>query len=621
MLACQHCSSLGLTSVVFRLHVTPGLAAIIFLTFIVLTSLWVSFVTSAFISILTVLCWDYFFTQPLFSLRQNSPADVATTVAFLITGLVVARLVSKVKGQTTELEQANEQLRSEMVERTRAEEKIRQSEGEFRQLIDVIPQQVFVFDADWSPVFANRREREYTGLTPQEAQSKDAVARIFHPEDLKKLEVARERARSDCAPIEMEARIRGKDGGYRWFLIRDNPLRDEHGHVLRWYGTRTDIEDRRQAEEAVRRSEAYLAEAQKLTHTGSWASKADVVYWSDQNFRIWGFDPQHGPPTREMLWQRVHPEDRDKARTLREDRTRAKTDWDDEFRIVLPDETVRHIHAVGHPVFNARGEPVEFVGTHVDVTERKRAEEERERLRQLEEDLAHINRVSTMGELAASLGHEIKQPLFGIVTNGNACLRWLAGDLPNLAEARDATRRIVRDANRASDVVTRIRALLKKSDTVKAELDINQTIREIVALTRGEATRKRVAISMDLAADVPPVSGDRVQLQQVILNLILNGVDAMASISDRPPELQIASRRDGPDKVLVTVRDSGAGIDPQNLEKIFDAFYTTKPQGMGMGLAIGRSIVERHGGRLWAESNQGPGATFQFTLLKYLGKN
>jgi signal transduction histidine kinase len=222
-----------------------------------------------------------------------------------------------------------------------------------------------------------------------------------------------------------------------------------------------------------------------------------------------------------------------------------------------------------------------------------------------------------MGELAASIAHEVNQPLSAIVNNGSACLRWLNGAAPDLDEAREAARRIIRDGNRAGEVIARIRALLRKTDAQKARLDINQTIREVIKLTRNEAARKGVTLRMDLAADLPPVLGDRVQLQQVILNLVMNGVEAMASASGGPRELLIRSRPCESDKALVAVQDSGVGLDGQDLEKLFDAFYTTKPRGMGMGLAISRSIVEDHGGRLWAMPNDGPGATFQFTLLKY----
>jgi PAS domain S-box-containing protein len=247
----------------------------------------------------------------------------------------------------------------------------------------------------------------------------------------------------------------------------------------------------------------------------------------------------------------------------------------------------------------------------MDITEQRRAEEA---LHKAQAELAHVTRVTTMGELAASIAHEVNQPLAAVVTNGNACLRWLAGTTPNLNEAREAVWRIIRDGNRASAVITRIRALVRKTDTEKARLDINQIVQEVVFLTQNEAVRKGVTLQMELAADVPSVLGDRVQLQQVILNLVMNGVEAMASVADRPRELCIRARRHESDQVLVAVRDSGIGIDSQDLEKIFDAFYTTKPQGMGMGLAISRSIVENHGGRLWAIPNDGPGATFQFTL-------
>jgi len=246
--------------------------------------------------------------------------------------------------------------------------------------------------------------------------------------------------------------------------------------------------------------------------------------------------------------------------------------------------------------------------------DQKRAEET---LRRSQAELAHVRRVVTMGELAASIAHEINQPLAAIVNNGSACLRWLAGDAPNLVEAQEAARRIVRDGNRAAEVITRIRGFLRKTGSEKSRLDINQTIREIAAVVRHEAVESGVDLRMDLAADVPPVLGDRIQLQQVILNLLMNGMEAMSLVKDGRRELLVSTRKSEGDKVLVTVRDSGVGVDQESLEKMFDAFYTTKTQGMGMGLAISRSIVEDHGGELWAVTDDGGGATFQFTLLRH----
>jgi signal transduction histidine kinase len=247
------------------------------------------------------------------------------------------------------------------------------------------------------------------------------------------------------------------------------------------------------------------------------------------------------------------------------------------------------------------------------LTERKQAEEA---LRDAQAELAHVTRVMTMGELTASIAHEINQPLAAVVTNANAGLRWLAGPIPNLSEAREALARITRDGKRASDVIGRIRALVKKSSTEKAGLDLNEAIQEVVVLVQSEIQKSEVTLQMELAIDLPQILGNRVQLQQVILNLVMNGIEAMSSVTDRSRDLLIRSCKYESDKVLVAAQDSGIGIDSQNLEKIFDAFYTTKSQGMGMGLAISRSIVESHGGRLWAVPNIGPGATFQFTLLK-----
>jgi C4-dicarboxylate-specific signal transduction histidine kinase len=284
-----------------------------------------------------------------------------------------------------------------------------------------------------------------------------------------------------------------------------------------------------------------------------------------------------------------------------------------DYRIVLTDGSTKYLQSLGHPVIRESGGPVEFIGTVMDVTERKRAEEA---LRDAQAELAHVTRVTTMGELTASIAHEINQPLAAVVTNANACLRWLAGPIPNLGEAREALARITRDGKRASDVIGRIRALVKKSSTEKASLDLNEAIQEVVVLVQSEIQKSGVTLQMELAIDLPQILGNRVQLQQVILNLVMNGIEAMSGVTDRSRELLIKSGQHESDKVLVAVQDSGIGIDSQNLEKIFDAFYTTKSQGMGMGLAISRSIVENHGGQLRAVPNQGPGATFQFTLLK-----
>jgi PAS domain S-box-containing protein len=269
------------------------------------------------------------------------------------------------------------------------------------------------------------------------------------------------------------------------------------------------------------------------------------------------------------------------------------------------------------PLRDKRGKLVKWCGVATDIEDRKRAEEERARLRQLEADLAHINRVSTIGELGASIAHEVNQPLAGVVSNASASLRWLAREVPNVEEAREGLHRIVRDGKRAGEVIARIRALTRRAQMPREKLDLNETIREVLALVGDETKRKRVIIRTQFAEDLSTVSGDRVQLQQVALNLVMNGMEAMSSVGGRARELVVSTRNVEPDQVQVMVEDSGIGIDPQKLDKIFDSFYTTKPSGMGMGLSISRSILQAHGGRLWATAKDGPGTMFHFTLPKY----
>jgi PAS domain S-box-containing protein len=372
--------------------------------------------------------------------------------------------------------------------------------------------------------------------------------------------------------------------------------------------------ERRQTHEQLQRSEAYLAEAQRLSHTGSWAfNMVGAIYWSEENFRIWGFDPQQGLPNRETVLHRMHPEDRDRVLERVREAVRRKEDYSVEFRIVLPDGTVKHTQVLGRPVFGPSGELIEVVGTQLDVTDRKRSEEERERSRQAQADLAHINRVTTMGELTASLAHEIKQPITAAVTNARTCLRWLERDTPEIAEARQAASRLVNDVTRASDIINRISFLFKKGAQQHELVDVNQLAREMIALLHSETVRYSISIRSQLAEDLPRVMADRVQLQQVFMNLMLNGIEAMND-GGGALELTIRSQQMQNGQLLISVSDTGGGL-PQKPEEIFNAFFTTKPQGTGMGLPISRSIIESHGGRLWADSNSGGGATFHFTLL------
>ncbi len=497
-------------------------------------------------------------------------------------------------------------------------ETLRNNEARLRLTIDTIPAYVWSALPDGSVDFINQRWLDFSGLSLEQGLG-SGWEQAVHPEDRNHFLEAWRAAIASGKAIEAEARVRRADGQYRWLLIRNVPLHGETGTIVKWYGTSTDVHDRKQAEQALRRSEAYLADAQRLTHTGAWAGDRTTapLYWSEEVFRIFGFDPQHGLPTRDEPLQRIHPEDLDKFQQAFTRVIHQKVDGDVEYRILLPDGTVKYVYGIAHPVLNPDGELVELVGVVADVTERKRAEKERERLRQLEADLAHINRVSMMGELAASIAHEVNQPLAGIVSNGGACLRWLAGDPPDVAEVREAVRDIVRDGKRAGEVIARIRALTRRAAPPREKVGVNETIREVLALVGDKAKRGGVIIRTQFADDVLPVLGDRVQLQQVVLNLIMNGIEAMSSVVERPRQLVISSEKADSGEVQVTVQDTGIGLDPNTKARIFDPFYTTKSGGMGMGLSISRSILQSHGGRLWATANDGPGASFHFTIPKY----
>ena len=619
--------------------------------------------------------------------------------------------------------------------------RIRQLKGQEKRLRDVvetIPAMTFTALSDGSSTFVNKRWTEYTGLSV-ERSSGAGWQRAIHPEDRVRHSEKWHISVATGQLFEDEARFRhAADGGYRWFLVRGVPLRSPHGKIVKWYGTLTDIEDRKRAEEALqrsqfyisegqrvahmgswafnaagfeywsselfrihglepsdkpptveeylalvhpedrafmkqgitnmlgdhrpfdftkrivrcdgeirhvrcvgvpvtqrgtfqgflgtgmdvtdqerlteelRRSESHLAEAQKLTHTASWAwrvSDQGAVHLSGEWYRIYGFDPGEGAPTWGEVVERIHPEDRLKWTGEVERAIVEKADYEHKFRILLPNGIVKWIHTVGHPVLSNAGDLEGFVGSSTDITELKRAEQEREKLRQLEADLAHIDRVSTLGEMAASLAHEIKQPIAAAITSANSCIEWLAHEPPNLDRARAAAARIDKYGNRAAEIIDRIRSLYKNSPPQRELVDVNGIVHEIFTLLQGEAIRYSIAMRPELAAELPKIKVDRVQLQQVFMNLMLNAIEAM---KDSGGELTVKSElQDG--QLLFSVSDTGLGL-PMEKDQIFSAFFTTKPQGSGMGLAISRSIVESHGGRLWATANDGRGATFHFTL-------
>jgi PAS domain S-box-containing protein len=368
-----------------------------------------------------------------------------------------------------------------------------------------------------------------------------------------------------------------------------------------------DITDRKQAEERLRRSESFLAEAQRLSLTGSfsWHLATGAITWSDQVYRIFEFDPVV-PMTLERLRSRVHPDDLALLGDVIERARASGTGFEYEQRLLMPDGSVKYLHVVAHPAGS-----LEFIGAVQDVTERRRAQEELDRARS---ELTRVARVTSLGTLAASIAHEVNQPLSGIVTNASTCLRMLATEPPNVDGARETARRTIRDGHRASEVVTRLRGLFSRKQVVAESVDLNEATREVIALTAGELRRGRVVVREELADSLPAVTGDRVQLQQVILNLLLNATDAMSGVDDRSRELVLRTGRGEGGEVCVSVQDSGVGFPPEDRERLFQAFYTTKAQGMGIGLSVSRSVIERHQGRLWAVANDGPGSTFTFSL-------
>jgi PAS domain S-box-containing protein len=627
-------------------------------------------------------------------------------------------------------------LNVDIEELKRAEDALRESEYKLRQIIETVPGLIWSTAPDGEPIQLNQRTLDYSGMQFEDYLHGGWEA-LVHPDDFPETASAFYHAIQTGTSYQTVHRLRRADGEFRWYHVRGEPLRDRQGRIIQWYGLSVDIDEAKKAEDRLRRSEAYLAAAQRLSHTGSAVyNETEILHWSEEASRIFGFDPLQGIPSREAVWQRIHPDDVDRVNENIERGVREKRSFANEFRTILPDGTVKYVEATNDPVFSASGELLEIVATGMDVTERKRVDdalresersarsaidgiaglvsvlasngevetanrqlleyfgrslewiknwgtndavhpedlprvlelfkkgiasespfqhelrlrrfdgeyrwfdnrgvpirddsgriarwyvlltdiEDRTRalaqLDQMQSDFAHMNRVSVMGELVASLSHEIAQPIASARIYASAAQNFLDMQPPDLGEVREALAGIVGNAGRAGDIIDRIRDQIRKAPPRKERFDLNAAIDEVIVLGRSAITKNRVWVQTRLSEGLFPVHGDRVQLQQVVLNLLLNAVEAMGSVEAAPRELLISTTQDHTG-VLVAVHDSGPGIDLEHLDRVFNSFYTTKPSGTGMGLPICRSIIDAHGGRLWAEANKPRGAIFQFTL-------
>jgi len=630
----------------------------------------------------------------------------------------------------TEREQSQEALTNALAE-------MQKSESKLRQVIDAIPAMAWSAHPDGTGEFFNKHYLDYVGLPAEHVMDWGWTAAV-HPDDLENLSLTWQQMRESETPGEGEVRLRRHDGEYRWFLFRANPVRDESGRVIKWYGMNIDITERKLAleslqanqelldlaqksagamafdwyvqqeinywspeqealfglapgtfdgtyktwkkmmykpdwpivvdaikhahetgkvtaeyrvvwpdgslhwlstngrmffddagepvrmvgftsdvtrrknvEEELRRSAAFLAQAQQVSRTGSfsWRVATDEITWSEQMYRIYELEPGT-TITLDVIRTRVHPEDLTLYEKMVEQARNGSDDFEWQYRLLMPDQSIKYMHAVARATRDQNNE-LEYIAAVQDITPRRRSQEALDKARS---ELAHVARVMSLGALTASIAHEVNQPLSGIITNASTCVKMLDADPPNVDGARETAKRTIRDGRRAGDVITRLRALFSRKEATTELVDLNEATREVIALSRAELERNRVVTRTELADKLPLVPGDRVQLQQVIINLLRNGSDAMSDVDDRPRELLFRTEVYEDDSVRLSVQDAGTGFDPQTLDQLFRSFYTTKADGMGIGLSVSRSIIENHRGRLWATANDGPGVTFSFTI-------
>ena len=629
-----------------------------------------------------------------------------------------------------EREQSQEALRNALAE-------IQTSESKLRQVIDAIPAMAWSARADGTGEFFNQHYLDYVGLPAEQVIDWGWTAAL-HPDDFESLSLTWQQIRESEQIGEGEVRLRRHDGEYRWFLFRASPVRDESGRVIKWYGTNIDITERKLAleslqanqelldlaqksaramafdwyigneinywspeqealyglasgefdgtfqswkrmvyaadwpnvveairhaqqtgevatefravwpdgslhwlstigrmffddggepsrivgftsditrrkliEEELRRSEEILAQAQQLSRTGSfsWRVSSDEITWSNELYRIYELEPGAGI-TLDVIRSRVHPEDLTLYEKMIEQARNGADDFEWQYRLLMPDQSIKYMHAVAHATRDQNGQ-LEYLAAVRDVTARRLSDEALDKARS---ELAHVARVMSLGTLTASIAHEVNQPLSGIITNASTCMRMLDADPPNVDGARETAKRTIRDGRRAADVITRLRAVFSRKEAVTELVDLNEATREVITLSLSELERNRVVTRTALAEHLPLITGDRVQLQQVILNLLRNGSDAMTTVDDRPRELLFRTEVDNDGNVCFSVQDTGTGFTAETADRMFQSFYTTKDDGMGIGLSISRSIIENHRGRLWATPNNGPGVTFSFSI-------
>ncbi|TBA53778.1 PAS domain-containing protein [Rhizobium ruizarguesonis] len=501
-------------------------------------------------------------------------------------------------------------LLNDIDDRKHAEVALANSEREFRHIVNMVPGMIILSQPDGTLDGSNQQLLDYFGISLDEVQDWSTNG-ITHPDDVQvNIDTFLGALRSGN-PYDYQSRYRRHDGVFRWFQVRGQPLRDAEGKIVRWYGLLTDIDDRKQAEDELRRSQALLVAGQRLIRTGtfSWHVETDELILSDEWLRILEFEKDE-VVTFDRITERIHPDDvalfAGKIGAVRE----GDEDSEYEVRVLARNGDIKYVRVIGEVIIHRNGNR-ECLGAIQDVTQRRLTEEARDQLRT---ELARVTSILSLGQMSAAIAHEVNQPLSGIITNANTCLRMLAATPPDIETALETARRTIRDGNRATEVIARLRALFSKRNIEFEEVDINDAVSEVVALSAGDQRRNGVAIRTHFATSLPPVNGDRVQLQQVINNLLRNAIDAVSGVKDRLRSVEIQTELGGDGQISVAVSDNGIGLDPDGGTRIFEAFYTTKNNGMGIGLSVCRSIIESHGGRLWAEPNQGPGVTMHFSV-------